>query len=118
MTYITRDLLSYGIGRNAGEPVILVTKSFSSIGDGSYTNVKTETEVLARVVDLQPNQIERLQQKGITVHQGVSISVVGELSKAPDKIIRANGQTYKVIDFTISENASIFIADLPPLGEA
>jgi hypothetical protein len=118
MTYITRDLLSYGISRNAGEEVTLVIKSFSANGDGSYENISTETLKLARVVDLQPNQIQRLQANGITIHAGVSVSITGELEKSPDQIIRPNGQKYKVIDFTISENASIMICDLLPLGAA
>lgn len=119
MSYITRDLLSFTVGRNAGEEVTFVTNSqFTNIGDGSYGPTIEETQVFARVVDLQPNQIKRLQDKGLTVHSGVSISVVGELDKPPDKVRRSDGTTYKVIDFTIAENASILIADLPALGEA
>jgi hypothetical protein len=119
MSYITRDLLSYAVGRNAGEEVTLVTNSvFTSNGDGSYTPTTAETVPFARVVDLTPNQIKRLQDKGLTIHNGVSVSVVGELDKAPDKMIRADGTIYKIIDYTIAENASIFICDLPALGEA
>lgn len=118
MTYITRDLLSFGIGRNAGERVTLITKIFSQVGDGSYSSIVDETSILARVVDLQPNQIKRLQERGITVQNGISISIVGELPRSPDQVVRQDGSIYKIIDFTISENASIFIADRPPLGAA
>jgi hypothetical protein len=119
MSYVTRDLLSFAVGRNAGEEVTLVTYgTFTNSGDGSYVPEITEETKLARVVDLQPNQIKRLQDKGLTVHNGVSISIVGELEKSPDKIRRSDGTEYKIIDFTISENASIFIGDLPALGEA
>ena len=119
MTYITRNLLSFAVGRNAGEEVTLITNATLTFdGDGSYTPNKTETSIRARVVDLSPNQIKRLQDKGLTIHSGVSISVVGELAKAPDKVRRADGTEYKIIDFTISENASIFIGDLPALGAA
>ena len=119
MTYITRDLLSFAVGRNAGEEVTLVSyPSSTKNGDGSYTPTVVETTALARVVDLTPNQIKRLQEKGLTIHDGVSISIVGELAKAPQKIRRADGRAYTVRDFTIEENASIFIADLPALGSA
>lgn len=119
MSYITRDLLSHAVSRNAGEQVTLITNTTLSFdGDGSYTATENEKSVRARVVDLQPNQIQRLQDRGLTVHSGVSISVVGELTKAPDRVRRSDGREYKIIDFTISENASIMIGDLPALGEA
>ncbi len=120
MTYITRDLLSYAVGRNAGEQVTLVTyPTFDNNGDGSYSPNEVETSgVFARVVDLTANEIKRLQDKGITIHDGVSISIVGELTKAPYKVRRADGTEYVIMSYTISENASIFYASLPALGSA
>jgi hypothetical protein len=119
MSYLTKDLLSFAVSRNAGELVTLVTLTpISADGDGSYTPTIVETETLARIADLQPNQIKRLQDKGLTIHSGVSISIVGELEKAPDKVRRADGTEYKIVDFMIAENASILIGDLPALGSA
>jgi hypothetical protein len=119
MSYVTRDLLPYAVGRNAGEEVTLITYlTLDNNSDGSYTPSITETQSFARFVDLQPNDIKRLQDKGITIHVGVSISIVGELVKAPDRVRRQDGSEYKVEHFTISENASILIASLPGLGSA
>lgn len=119
MSYLTRNLLSYTIGRNAGEPVTFITNAvLTANGDGSYTPTITETPKMARVDDLTINQIQRLQDRGLTINKGINVSVVGEELKAPDRIRRADGTTFKVIDFAINENASVFICDLPPLGEA
>ena len=87
-------------------------------GDGSFSDNPVQTPVLARVVDLQPNEIKRLMDKGITIQSGISVAIVGELVKAPDQIIRANGTIMKVVDFTISENATVLACDVMPLGAA
>ncbi len=119
MSYLTRDLLSFTVGRNAGELVTFITLgTFDNNGDGSFSPVETETEIKARVDDLTSNQIKRLQDKGITINQGINISVVGELEKQPDRVRRADGTVYKIITYAIVENATVMIADLPPLGEA
>lgn len=119
MTYVTRDLLSFAVGRNAGEMVTFITLgTFNNNNDGSYSPIETETEIRARIDDLTISQIKRLQDRGITINQGINISVVGELEKQPDRVRRSDGTTYKIIDYAIVENASVMIADLPPLGEA
>lgn len=119
MSYVTRDLLSFALSRTAGELVTLVTKFLTANGDGSYSRgVPEEVQSLARVVDLQPREIERLASAGITVTKGVSISIVGELDKAPDQVVRADGTILRVVSFTIAENATIMIGDVPPVGNA
>lgn len=119
MSYITRDLASLAISRNAGETVTLVVKNVTANGDGSYSAAPgTNPTAIARIVDLTPKEIQRLQDKGITINTGVSISIVGELAKAPYQVIRANGVILTVVEFTISENVSIMMAHTPAIGVA
>lgn len=119
MSYITRDLASLAISRNAGEPVILVVKNVTANGDGSYMSSLPGTyPAIARIVDLTPKEIQRLQDKGITINTGVSIAIVGELVKAPYQVIRENGVVLTVVGFTISENVSIMMAHTPAIGVA
>lgn len=114
----TRDLLPYTVGRNVFETVTLVTLLSvpSAADDGSFSVQKINYTTSARVVALTPNEITRLAEGGITVNQGQSVALVGELVKAPDQVIRADGTLLKVIRYTIEEGASVFLCDTPPLG--
>ncbi len=106
------------IARNAGEEVVFKIKTQVPAGDGSFQVYTRELKKMARVVNLQPNEIQRLQEKGVTLNQGVSISIADEFTTAPDKITRADGTVMKVVDYTIAENISVFIADVPAMGAA
>lgn len=118
MSYLTRDLLPLALSRASGESVVLITKQVVAEGDGSYSVTPAETTALARVVALTSSEIQRLQDKGITVNQGFSISIPSELSKAPDQVVRADGSVLKVVRYTIEEGASVMIADMPAYGPA
>lgn len=118
MGSVTRDLLPFAVGRNLSEVVTTVTvyAEPSADDDGSYNFDKVEASVLARVVALTQNEINRLRAGGITIQDGVSVSLVGEYAKCPDQIIRADGTLMKVVDFTIEEGATILVASVPALG--
>lgn len=118
MSYVTRDLLSMALSRNAGELVVFITKQVTASGDGSYAVEEIETEYRARVVDLQQNEINRLALGGITVQSGVSISIPYVVEKIPDQVIRSDGTLMKIIKATVSENATVMIADVPPFSPA
>ena len=118
MSYVTRDLLSFSLSRNSGEIITLIIKTKTGTGDGSYSRSIDDPEIMARVVDLQPNEIKRLQDRGITLLKGVSIGIPSILEKIPDQIRRADGTIMKIVDFTRSENGTVMIADVPPLGPA
>ena len=115
---ITRDLLSYAIGRNVVETVTLITllAQESAADDGSFSFYKEEVRAKARVVALTSSEIQRLREAGITLNQGVSVALVGERQKAPDQVQRADGTLLKVVAYTIEEGASVFLCDAPPLG--
>ena len=116
MGAITRDLLSYAIGRNVSEEITLITQEPVANGDGSYNPQPVESQAFARVVALVQSEITRLAMAGITLQQGVSIAIVGELVKIPDRIIRADGTLLKIVQYTVEENATVMIADVPGLG--
>ena len=116
MGAITRDLLSYAIGRNVSEEITLITQEPVANGDGSYNPQPVESQAFARVVALVQSEITRLAMAGITLQQGVSIAIVGELAKIPDRIIRADGTLLKIVQYTVEENATVMIADVPGLG--
>lgn len=115
---VTRDLLSYAIGRNTVETVVLVTllPQESAADDGSFSFYKEEIQAAARVVALTSSEIQRLREAGITLNRGFSVALVGERQKAPDQVIRADGTLLKVTAYTIEEGASVFLCDMPPLG--
>ena len=116
---ITRNLFPYAIGRNVVETVTLITliAQDSPDDDGSLSWYKEEILAQARVVALTSAEIERLRESGITLNRGFSVALVGERQKAPDQVQRANGVLLKVSHYTIEEGASVFLCDMPPLGE-
>jgi len=120
MGVATRDLLPYAIGRNVTETVVLVTllAQESVNDDGSYSFYKEQIEAEARVVGLTSSEIQRLREAGITLNQGFSVALTGELTKSPDQVQRANGLLLKVVAYTIEEGASVFLCDAAPLGNA
>lgn len=113
----TRDLLPFAVGRARSETVTVVTlKDVVLQDDGSASFYKEELQMLARVVALTSNEIERLQAGGLTINQGVSVAIVGELAKCPESIIRADGTIVKIVKFTIEEGATVMIGDVAALG--
>ncbi len=115
----TRDLLSFAVSRARTETVTLVTvyATPSPALDGTYTFYTEDSQALARVVGLTSNETERLAAGGISLNQGFSVAIVGEVQKSPDRVIRADGTVLKVMRNTVEEGASVFICDMPPLGE-
>jgi len=118
MSDVTRNLASFALSRNVPELVTAIIKTVVPAGDGSYTSTKIQTAYQARVVDLQPTELKRLQDRNFSINSGYSVAIVGELAKAPDQFIRASNQLLKVIDFTIAEGISVFVCDAPPSGKA
>lgn len=116
MGTITRDLLPFAVGRNAGETVDLLVLSPTPLADGSFSVVGSESDQAARVVNLSPSEIQRLREGGITISEGVSVSFVGEPVKIPDSVILASGVRVKVKHYTRSEGATVLICSVPALG--
>lgn len=117
MSSITRDLFPYATIRQSGELVEMIFETSIALPDGSYSVKRNNIMYRARVTDLSSDQIQRLQEGGMTVHSGSCISIPYELPSAPDSIIY-NTQTYKVMESTITEGVSIFLVDKQPVGFA
>ena len=67
--------------------------------DGSSRNVIETIPTMASVVPLQPKDIQRLLEGGITVKNGVSIVTENVPNKRPDKII-ADGKSWRILNWT------------------
>lgn len=91
--------------------IILVFSDKTFENDGSFDLTTTETPIRARVIDLQPSDIQRLQEGGITINQGISISVIGELEKVPDYVKLEVDEIFRVVSYTFREGVSVMIVD-------
>jgi hypothetical protein len=67
--------------------------------DGSSLNTVETIYTMASVVPLQPKEIQRLLDNGITVRNGVSIVVTNVPNRRPDKII-ADSKSWRILDWT------------------
>jgi len=115
MSVVTRDLFSFAVSRQSGQEVDLVFEDSIQRLDGSFDVIQRVVPYMARVVDLSADEIQRLQEGGITIHSGASISIPYELEQTPDRILY-NGATYKVVQAVPAENCSIFVVDKGAIG--
>lgn len=113
---ITRNLYPYAIGRNTVEQVTLVNLSNVLKDDGSFTVTRETIPKKARVVALTQSEIIRLIEGGITINQGISVSLSEMVTKVPDQIVRNDGLVLKVVIHSIQEGCSVFITDAAPLA--
>jgi hypothetical protein len=67
--------------------------------DGSSLNTVETIDTMASVVPLQPKEIQRLLDNGITVRNGVSIVVTNVPNRRPDQII-ADSKSWRILDWT------------------
>ena len=112
---VTRDLACFATNRTAG---YLITLNYSTKvlqNDGSYVLTAAPTSVMADVVDLSEDQIQRLQEGGITINNGISISIPSELPKIPDTITFGQ-DTYTIMQDVISENTTVLTCSRKPIG--
>lgn len=115
MHYQTRNLMPYAISRTTMNEITLVFSDKVFQDDGSFIREnETFLEYPARVIDLQPLEIERLREEGITLHSGINISVVGELATVPDYAIFEGDEVYRVIKMTPKQGVTIMLADMLP----
>jgi hypothetical protein len=115
MGVLTRDLFSMAQSRTADTQVWIQSEVSDQLLDGSFNVTSTLVPYMARMADLQPDQIQRLQQGGITIHAGASVAIPYEFEAAPDSLIYS-GKTYKIVESTISENCSVLVIDKAPIG--
>lgn len=114
---ITRGLLPYAIRRAEMDPVELLfdeEQSITRIGTVEYVRFKITTG--ARVVALTTNEIERLNEGGITMDRGYSVSVSHRFKMSPVKIRLKDGTLLTIMKFTQDQGASVWVCDCPSLG--
>jgi len=116
-TAATRALYPFAIARSLTDEVGLVYTTKTLNDDGSFTLAQLPEWKMARVVDLTTSQIQRLQDKGVTIQHGVSVSFPCELDNSPDAI-SYGPDLLKVVEYTISEGCSVLTLDKAPIGTA
>ena len=117
MSSVTRGLACFAASRVAG---YLITLNYSTKvlqNDGSYTLTSAPISLMADVVDLSEDQIQRLQEGGITINDGISITIPSELPSIPDTITFGT-DTYTIMQDVISENTTVLICSRKPFGTA
>jgi len=117
----TRKLLCLSMKRSAREEITIHYSTKTPAGDGSYNLVYTPETLLAGVVDLSEDQINRLQSGGITINDGIMVTIPKELPKIPDYISQGTGSTtayYKIEKDVIAENVTIMTCSRQPYGFA
>ena len=124
MSSITRNLQSYALQRQQAIDVALITYSNTAIGDGSYSQTPSTVFMKGFLTALTQRHIERLQVKGITIVKGAVLSVIGELTEAPNQVAYGAIDEYtfeyqaRVIDYSISEGVTVLILDTEPILNA
>lgn len=94
----TRGLQSMTASRIADVECQVIFNHSVLRDDGSSYNAVETINTMASVIPLQPKEIQRLQEGGITVKNGVSIVVKDVPDKRPDKII-ANEKSWRIINW-------------------
>lgn len=95
----TRGLQSMTAARIADVPCQVIFNHSILRDDGSSRNVTETIETMASVAPLQPTDIQRLREGGITVNNGVSIVAEKVPNKRPDRII-ADGKTWRILNWS------------------
>lgn len=117
METVTRNLLSFAVQRVAGELVEMQFLTQDLNDDGSATTTRKSELVRVGFYDLTQAQIERLEKGGVTVQDGAVCAVPALLQKIPDMIVRGM-QSYKVVNYTYSENVTTMIVSKTTVGFA
>jgi hypothetical protein len=112
---VTRNLLSLAVARNSGTNVILVFRTKTAIGDGSYSSVAKRVETKGFLVDLTETAIQRLNDSGVSLVTGAILSIPYELEVAPDEVYYS-GYRGRVVKFVISGNVTIMTLETAPIG--
>ncbi len=95
----TRGLQSMTAARIADVECEVLFNHSTPQDDGSSLNAVETIDTQASVVPLQPKDIQRLLEGGITVRNGVSIVLKNVPNQRPDKII-AESKSWRILNWT------------------
>ena len=115
MSNLTRDLSSYAISRAASQSMTLIFSDKTSAGDGSYTETRRHKEYKAHVTDLSRANIQRLQDKGVTVHEGFTCALPVLLVQIPERAI-FDGFKCTVVDYVDNEGMTVLTLSKQGMG--
>lgn len=95
----TRGLTGLTSSRVADMAVDAIYNVLVPNDDGSSENVPYVESLRGSIVALQPKDIQRLQEGGITVHNGISLLLKGAREEHPDRIV-VKDKIWRVINWT------------------
>ena len=111
----TRGLQAGVVSRITTETVTLVYNDEYDNGDGSARVTDDLVTSPASVVALQPKDIQRLEIAGIIIKNGVTIVLPGENYARPDRILRDEYTSYRVVMWSIANGIIVATCDLIPI---
>ena len=97
----TRGLTGLSSSRIADVDVDVIYNVLTDDDDGSSANDPITENLKGSVVALQPKEIQRLQEGGITVKNGISLLIKEAQEDRPDKII-VNNDSWRVVNWSFS----------------
>lgn len=107
----TRNLAPYAFTRTTMKLIKLIYSDKTFKDDGSFETVEQEVETKVRLIALTSSEIQRLFESGVTISNGVSISLVGELTRLPD-YLKDGEQLYRVVSYTFEQGASVMTCSM------
>lgn len=113
----THNVMGMVASRVCDETVTCVYVETVEAGDGSAGVADVPVDVKASVTPLQAKDIQRLQMQGLKIQDGVTV-VLPFGTAEPDRIERADGTAYRIVNFSDVAGATVCTCDLITLEAA
>ena len=107
---VTHNLMGMVAPRVCDELVTCIYLEKVEAGDGSANVTENPVEVKASVTPLQAKDVERLETMGQKIQDGITL-VFPFGTAEPDRIERADGTAYRIVNFSDIAGATICTAD-------
>lgn len=106
----TRGLQSMTASRIADTKCKVIYNISELQDDGSSESTSKPIYTYASIVPLQPKEIQRLREGGITVRNGVSIVLVNVQDLRPDRI-ETGTQSWRILTWTFDSGTAVAACD-------
>ncbi len=107
---VTHNLMGMVAARVCDEIVTCIYLEKVEAGDGSANVAENPVEFKASVTPLQSKDVERLEMSGQKIQDGITL-VFPFGTAEPDRIERADGTAYRIVNFSDVAGATICTAD-------
>lgn len=107
---VTHNLMGGVAARVCDEIVTCIYAESVEAGDGSANVTDVSIEIKASVTPLQAKDIQRLAMLGQVVQDGVTV-LLPFGTRQPDRIERADGTAYRIVNFSDVAGATVCTCD-------